>query len=62
MRSLAFLGGALFGAVTVASIYNEEFRDTSKKLIANISKQISQQIDEAKNTEQKQTDTDNKDK
>lgn len=61
MKSLAFLGGALFGAITVASICHDDFRTASKKFIANLSEQISKQIDDTAKTEHQQTDIDNKD-
>lgn len=54
MRSLTFLGGAILGAVAVASVLHDGFREASKKLINTVSEQLSKSIDEA--TEIKQED------
>lgn len=57
MRSLTFLGGAIFGAITVASVLHDGFRDASKKFITTVSEHLSKSIDEA--TETKHEDKEN---
>lgn len=57
MRSITFLSGAILGAITVASVLHDGFREASKKFINTVSEQLSKTIDEA--TENKQEVKDN---
>lgn len=57
MRNLAFLSGTIFGAITVAAVLHDGFRDASKKLIETVTEQLSKSVDELNHKEEQHDET-----